>query len=47
MVIFVWRGINTYQGVMNSIKGDSFSCNNLFYLNYFAGRMYPEEWVMC
>ena len=46
MVIIVWRGMNTYQGVMYSINGESFSYNP-FYLNYFAGRMYPEEWVMC
>ena len=42
MFIIEWRGINTYQGVMYSINGDTFSCN-LFYLNYFSGRMYAEE----
>ena len=46
MVIIKWRGMNTYQELMYSINGDSFSCN-LFYLNYFAGRMYSEVWVMC
>ena len=46
MVIIVWRGMNTHQGVMYSINDDSFSCN-LFYLNYFAGRVNPEAWVMC
>ena len=30
----------TGSNVFNN--ADSFSCS-LFYLNYFAGRMYPEE----
>ena len=30
----------TGSNVFNN--GDSFSCN-LFYLNYFVGRTYPEE----
>ena len=46
MVIIVWRDRNTYQGVMYLINGESFSCI-LFNLNYFAGHVYPEEWVMC
>ena len=35
--------MNTYHGVMYSINGERFSCNP-FYLNYFAGRMYPKKW---
>ena len=46
MAIIVWRDMNTYQKAMYLINGDSFNCN-LFYLNYFAGRMYPKELVMC
>ena len=46
MVNIVWRGMNPYQEVMYSTNGDSFSCI-LIYLNFFAGRMYSEEWVMC
>ena len=46
MVIIEWRGMNTYQELMYSINGDSFSCYQ-FYLDYFAGRMYSEVWVMC
>ena len=46
MVVVERKGTHTYQGVMYSINGDSFTCYQ-FYLNYFAGRINPEEWILC